>query len=94
MKRLALSSFLIGGGRGDGDGELLLHLTGALLLDYYAAEGIGAVLPRRLYIKVTGLEVHKEFGSAIYPHWRRQQRRRQGAATPAGWGASIELRSR
>ena len=66
MKRLALSSFLIGGGRGDGDGELLLHLTGALLLDYYAAEGIGAVLPRRLCTKVTGLEVHKEFGSAKY----------------------------
>ena len=90
--RLALSSFLIGGGRDDGDGGLLLNLARAL--DYYAAEGIGAALPRRLYIKVTGLEVHKEFRSAIYPHWRRQRRRRQGAATPAGWGASTELRSR
>ena len=94
MKRLALSSFLIGGGRDDGYGGMLLHLAGELLLEYYAAEGIGAALPRRLYIKVTGLEVHKEFRSAIYPHWRRQRRRRQGSATPAGWGASTELRSR
>ena len=85
MKRLALSSFLIGGGRDDGYGGLLLHLAGALVLEYYAAEGIGAALPRRLYIKVTGLEVHNKFGSAIYPHWRRQRRRRQGAATLAGW---------
>ena len=30
---MALSSFLIGGGRDDGDGGLLLHLAGALLLD-------------------------------------------------------------
>ena len=77
-----------------GTGGLLFHLAGAFLLEYYDAEGIGAALPRRLYIKVTGLEVHKEFGSAIYPHWRRQQRRRQGAATPAGWGVSAELQRR
>ena len=49
---MALSSFLIGGGRDDGDGGLLLNLARAL--DYYAAEGIGASLPRRLYIKVQG----------------------------------------
>ena len=65
MKRLALLSFLIGGGRDDGDGGLLLHLAGVLLLDYYAAEGIGAALPRRLYFEVTRLEVHEKFGSAI-----------------------------
>ena len=49
---MALSSFLIGGGRDDGDGGLLLNLARAL--DYYAAEGIGASLPLRLYIKVQG----------------------------------------
>ena len=49
---MALSSFLIGGGRDDGDGGLLLNLARAL--DYYAAEGIGASLPRRLHIKVQG----------------------------------------
>ena len=59
------SSFHIGGGRDDGDGGLLLHLAGVLLLDYYAAEGIGAALPRRLYFEVTRLEVHEKFGSAI-----------------------------
>ena len=47
------------------DGGLLLHLAGVLLLDYYAAEGIGAALPRRLYFEVTRLEVHEKFGSAI-----------------------------
>ena len=62
MKRLALSSFLICGGRDDGYGGLLLHLAGELLLVYYAAEGIGAALPRRFYIKVTGLEVHNDDG--------------------------------
>ena len=56
---MALSSFLIGGGRDNGDGGLLLHLAGALLLDYYATEGIGSTLHRRLYFKVTGLEVHE-----------------------------------
>ena len=59
------SSFHIGGGRDDGDGGLLLHLAGVLLLDYYAAEGIGAALPRRLYFEVTRLEVHEKFGSVI-----------------------------
>ena len=57
--RLALSSFLIGGGHNDRDGKLLLHLAGALLLDYYATEGIGSTLHRRLYFKVTGLKVHE-----------------------------------
>ena len=52
--RLALWSFLLGGRGEEGDGGVLLHLVGALLLDYYATEGIGATLPRRLYIKVTG----------------------------------------
>ena len=51
---MALWSFLLGGGGEEGDGGVLLHLVGALLLDYYATEGIGATLPRRLYIKVTG----------------------------------------
>ena len=59
------SSFHIGDGRDDGDGGLLLHLAGVLLLDYYAAEGIGVTLPRRLYFEVTRLEVHEKFGSAI-----------------------------
>ena len=59
------SSFFISGGRDDGDRKLLLHLAGVLLLDYYAAEGIGAALPRRLYFEVTRLEVHEKFGSAI-----------------------------
>ena len=62
MKRLALSSFLICGGRDDGYGGLLLHLAEELLLEYYVTEGIGAALPRRLYIKVTGLEVHNDDG--------------------------------
>ena len=39
MKRLALSSFLICGGRDDGYGGMLLRLAGELLLLYYAAEG-------------------------------------------------------
>ena len=74
------------------DGGLLLHLAGVLLLDYYAAEGIGAALPRRLYFEVTRLEVHEKFGSAISS--LAASTRRQGAATPAGWGASAELQRR
>ena len=45
-----------------GTGGLLFHLAGAFLLEYYDAEGIGAALPRRFYIKVTGLEVHNDDG--------------------------------
>ena len=51
---------------------MLCHQAGALLMDYCGAEEIGVDLPRRLCIKVTGLKIHEEFGSAIYPHWRRQ----------------------
>jgi hypothetical protein len=48
---------LISGGRNEGDGRLLRHQAGALLLDYCNAEEIGVALPRRLCIKVTGLRV-------------------------------------
>ena len=34
-------------------------MAGALLLDYYATEGVGSTLHRRLYFKVTGLKVHE-----------------------------------
>ena len=47
---------------GTGGCWLLLHLAGELLLVYYSAEGFGAALPRRFYIKVTGLEVHNDDG--------------------------------
>ena len=47
---------------GTGGCWLLLHLAGELLLVYYSAEGFGAALPRRFYIKVTGLEVHYDDG--------------------------------
>ena len=62
---MAEPSILIGGVNDDGDRGLLRQLAGALLLDYDAVEGTGAVLPCRLYIKVTGSETDEEFGKGF-----------------------------
>ena len=55
MKRLPVTSIFIGGDRDEGGGSLCL-LAGAQQLDNDAAEGAGAVLPRRLYVEVADSE--------------------------------------
>ena len=45
MKSLGVRFILIGGVNDDGDRGLLRRLAGALLLNYDAAEGTGAVIP-------------------------------------------------
>ena len=75
MKRLPVTSIFIGGDRDEGEGVSLCLLAGAQQLDNDAAEGAGAVLPRRLYVEaadserlVERLVVMLRLGSVIFIH--------------------------